>query len=191
MAKLTTSQLYVIEVNMYDSDHRKKIVGILQSINRAISIVPDCRMVPNIEFIVVVEDMPDNPSEPLWTLARRPQDIHSWLMPDFAFWSWDLPDLGPYDEVVSLIERDEVVGGEWESKMPKLFWRGKLPMAPKLRNEIVAVTRGKEWSDVEPLVPDVRHGIEKSNYVGAADQCKFMFIAHVEGGYHLTYRNPT
>lgn len=186
--KLTTSQLYVIEVNMWDSDHRKKVVGTLQSIYRAISIVPDCRSIPNIEFVFVVEDMPDNPAAPLWALARRPQDKHSWLMPDFAFWSWDLPDLGPYDEVVSQMEMDEVGGGGWDSKTPKLFWRGKLPMAPRLRNELVAVTQGKLWSDVEPLVPAVRHGIEKPNYAGAADQCKFMFIAHAEGSGHLTYR---
>jgi hypothetical protein len=166
---------------MYDSDHRKKVLGALQSIHRSISVLPDSKVLPNIEFILVVDDMAENPSEPLWALSRRPQDTRLWLMPDFAFWSWDLPGLGPYDEVVSEIARSEGEDGGWSRKKPSLFWRGKLPMAPKLRNELVAVTKGKEWSDVEPLVPQVVHAPGQSNYASAADQCNSMFIAHVEG----------
>jgi len=57
---------------------------------------------------------------------------------------------GPFDEVVDQIIQDERKGGvTWESKIPKLFWRGKLPMAPKLRNALVAAAKGKSWSDVE------------------------------------------
>jgi hypothetical protein len=129
--------------------------------------------------------MADHPSQPLWVLTRRPQDENLWLMPDFGFWSWDLPDLGPFDDVVDQIIHDEKEGGvTWESKIPKLFWRGKLPMAPKLRNALVAAAKGKSWSDVEPVVPEVIHGMGVGNYLSVAEQCKFMFIAHAEGMRH-------
>lgn len=105
-------------------------------------------------------------------------------MPDFGFWSWDLPDLGPFDEVVDHIIRDERRGVTWESKIPKLFWRGKLPMAPKLRNALVGAAKGKSWSDVEPVVPEVIHGMGDGSYLSAAEQCMFMFIAHAEGILH-------
>jgi len=42
-----------------------------------------------------------------------------------------------------------------DRKIPNLFWRGKLPMAPKLRNELIAVTKGKSgamWSHCSYVV---------------------------------------
>ena len=143
---------------------------------------PDRRSISDIEFVFIVEDMPEHPSQPLWALARRSQDTNLWLMPDFGFWSWDLQDLGPFDEVVSQIERDEVEDNiAWENKIPKLFWRGKLPMAPKLRHALVTASQGNNWGDVEPVIASTRHGLADGNYVSAADQCKYMFIAHAEG----------
>jgi hypothetical protein len=173
----------VLRTELDDSDHRKKAIAIMQSMHRAITAIPISREVPNIEFVFTVEDMPGNASQPLWALARRAQDVKSWLMPDFAFWSWDIPDLGAWDEVVDRISETEEQGNvSWnETKIPKLFWRGKLPMAPKLRHSLVVASQDKSWSDVEPLIPALVDGTEGANYMGAVDQCEYMFIAHVEG----------
>jgi len=178
-AMIVDGKLYVLESNQGDQDHRKKALATLQSIHRSISNIPDPRQMPNIEFVFVVKDFAETPSLPLWTLARRQQDENLWLMPDFGFWSWDLQDLGPFDEVVSQVIRDEAEN-YWETKTQKLIWRGKLPMAPKLRRALLASTKGKLWSDVEGLTPAIPPTVV-SNYVSAADQCKYMFIAHAEG----------
>jgi hypothetical protein len=103
-------------------------------------------------------------------------------MPDFGFWSWDLEDLGPFDEVASQIIDDEVYGNNtWENKLPLLFWRGKMSMSPKLRRELVAASQGQSWSAVESLLPSIPQTPERGNYVSASEQCKYRFIAHAEG----------
>jgi hypothetical protein len=87
VAELTVFKSYVDEIYLFNSDHRKKDIATLQSLYRAISVLPDRNGIPNIEFVVSVEDMAEYPSEPFWALARRPQDDNLWLMPDFGFWS--------------------------------------------------------------------------------------------------------
>ena len=169
-------KLRVLASQHMDEDHRKKGLAILYSIYRSISISE--HPIPNIEFILSIEDKVEYPHQPIWTLARRPHDETLWLMPDFGFWSWDLQDLGPFDTVVEQVMMDEE-SSEWESKIQKLVWRGKLPMAPKLRRALLDASKNKPWSDVEGLIPGHSHVME--NYLSAADQCKYMFIAHVEG----------
>jgi len=148
----------------------------LQSIYRSIS--TDGRSISNIEFVLSIEDKVEHPNQSIWTLSRRPYDERLWLMPDFGFWSWDLQDLGPFDSVVEQVIRDEKYS-DWDSKIQKLVWRGKMPMAPKLRRALLDASKDKPWSDVEGLVTGDSHVME--NYISAADQCKYMFLAHVEG----------
>ena len=170
-------KLRILSSQHLDEDHRKKGLAILYSIYRSISV--DGWAVPNIEFVLSIEDKVEHhPNQPIWTLSRRPQDEKLWLMPDFGFWSWDLQDLGPFDTVVEQIIREEE-NSDWASKIQKLVWRGKIPQAPKLRRALIDASKNQPWSDVEPLNPSNSHALE--NYLSAADQCKYMFIAHVEG----------
>lgn len=134
--------------------------------------------VPNIEFVFSVEDLPAQPTKPMWSLARRVQDHNLWLIPDFGFWSWDMPALGTLDEVaIEAVERESVE--PWDQKMEKLVWRGKITFAPKLRRALLDAAKGKPWSDVGQLKwtdPNF-----KEQFLGPVDQCNYMFIAHAEG----------
>jgi hypothetical protein len=175
-AMIVDRKLRVLASKQVYEDHRKKALAILHSIHRSIPM--DGRPTPNIEFVFSVEDFAENPAQPIWTLARRPQDHNLWLIPDFGFWSWDLPDLGTLDDVVDQVMRYEV-STEWDTKIQKLVWRGKPQMLPKLRRSLLDATKDKPWSDVEGLIPGPSAVSE--NYLSAADQCKYMFIAHAEG----------
>jgi hypothetical protein len=70
------------------------------------------------------------------------------------------------------------------------MWRGKPHMLPKLRLALLDTSKGKSWSDVEALVP-VGPGLSSENYVSAADQCKYMFLVHAEGGFIDEFLEPT
>ena len=137
------------------------------------------RELPDIEFTFTIEDMADNPNNPIWALARRAHDQDVWLMPDFGFWSWNVEGIGPYNQVVSdIIDQD--VDAHWEKKQKKLIWRGKLSFAPKLRRALIQMAKNKSWSAVRAL----RWGNEESmrnDFVSSVDQCNYMFIAHTEG----------
>ena len=174
-AMIIDGKLRVLDAKHPDETQRKKGLAILYSIYRAISI--DGRTFPNIEFVFSIDDMVENPRQPIWAIARRSQDRNLWLMPDFGFWSWDLQDIGTLDDVTEQIVRDEAAIG-WSGKIQRLVWRGQLQMLPKLRRALLNASKGKPWSEIEALIPE----LSPENYIGAADQCKFMFIAHAEGG---------
>ena len=143
---------------------------------RAILAAPTDADIPNIEFVFSVEDLPAQPTKPMWSLARRAQDHNLWLIPDFGFWSWDMPAIGTLDEVANeAVESIE----PWDQKSEKLVWRGKITFAPKLRRALLDAAKGKPWSDVGQLKwtdPNF-----KEQFLGPVDQCNYMFIAHAEG----------
>jgi hypothetical protein len=125
-----------------------------------------------------VEDLPAQPDKPVWSLARRAQDNMLWLMPDFGFWSWDLPALGTFTEVESeVIESERLL--PWEKKTDKLVWRGKITYAPKLRRALVDAAQGKPWSAVGQLTWEDT-GFE-TQFISPVEQCTYMYIAHAEG----------
>lgn len=102
-------------------------------------------------------------------------------MPDFGWWSWDMPALGAIDDVA-----DEAVRRErlepWDAKKQKLVWRGKLNFAPKLRRALVEAAKGKSWSDVGQVKwEDTEFKEPGAHFLGPVDQCSYMFIAHAEG----------
>ncbi|RDW72790.1 hypothetical protein BP6252_06697 [Coleophoma cylindrospora] len=175
-AMVIEGKLLVIESRHMDEDHRKKGLAILHSIYRSIS--AGAGPIPNVEFVFSIEDMVQHPTQPLWSLARRPQDEDIWLMPDFGFWSWDIEDLGPFDSVVEQVVRNERERPK-EDKIQKLIWRGALARAPKLRRALLDASKDKSWSDVEVLVES--ESDVSGNYMSAADQCNYMFVAHAEG----------
>jgi len=170
--------LYILQTFLVDNVNRQKAIAALAALHRAISAARDRSSIPNIEFILSVEDLPAQPKKPLWMLARRAQDEDLWLMPDFGWWSWDMPSIGAIDEVAAeAIQRESIE--PWDQKKEKLVWRGKLNFAPKLRRALLDAARGKPWNDVG----QVKWGDDefKEQFLGPVDQCKWMFIAHVEG----------
>ena len=151
---------------------------------RAILAAPTNSDIPNIEFVFSVEDLPAQPTKPMWSLARRAQDHNLWLIPDFGFWSWDMPAIGTLDEVANeAIQRESIE--PWDQKSEKLVWRGKITFAPNLRRALLDAAKGKPWSDVGQLKwtdPNF-----KEQFLGPVDQCNYMFIAHAEGTCSLTF----
>jgi Glycosyl transferase family 90 len=173
-AMIVDGKIRVLAASHSFDDHRKRALATLYSIYRAIS--ADTKAIPNIEFIISLDDMVDTPSQHVWALTRRSQDQNLWLVPDFGFWSWDLEDVGTIDDVAEQIIREESVTG-WDAKIQKLVWRGTPKMLPKLRGALLDASRGKIWGDVAALAP----GTPPKNYLGAAEQCRYMFLAHAEG----------
>ncbi|EER25372.1 hypothetical protein CPC735_064720 [Coccidioides posadasii C735 delta SOWgp] len=176
-AMIFNGNLYVIETRAAQEDHRRKILGVLSSIHRALQ-----DNVPDIEFIFSIEDRVDDVSgtgQPLWVLGRKASEESVWLIPDFGFWAWGNPssNIGPYDQVVETIERiDSEDRMPWSSKTQKLLWRGKLSFSPKLRRGLLEAARNKPWGDVKELVWK-----KKDNFISMQNHCKYMFVAHVEG----------
>lgn len=171
-------ELYILETYLVDNVNRQKAIASLGAMHRAVLSAPTDAKIPNIEFVFSVEDLPAQPTKPMWSLARRVQDHNLWLIPDFGFWSWDMPSLGTLDEVATeAIQRESVE--PWDQKVEKLVWRGKITFAPKLRRALLDAAKGKPWSDVGQLKwtdPNF-----KEQFLGPVDQCNFMFIAHAEG----------
>ena len=163
---------------LVDDINRKKALSILHSLHRSIISAPQHLDIPNIEFVFSVEDLPAHPEKPIWVHARRAQDANLWLMPDFAFWSWDMPYVGAFSEVAAEVVQRETFE-RFDMKKEKLVWRGKVTMAPKLRRVFMDAVKGKPWSDVG----QVRWGLSdfEKQFMGPVDQCGYMFIAHMEG----------
>jgi hypothetical protein len=180
-----------LQTFLVDNVNRQKAIASLSALHRAITSAKPRSSIPNIEFVFTVEDLPAQPTKPLWTLTRRAQDEELWLMPDFGWWSWDMPQIGALDEIAEeAIQRESIE--PWDQKHEKLVWRGKLTMAPKLRRALLDAAKGKSWSDVGQVRwsdPDF-----KEQFLGPVDQCSYMFIAHAEGKsplFHSYHSYPT
>ncbi|KAJ5669888.1 hypothetical protein N7462_010958 [Penicillium macrosclerotiorum] len=177
-AFISRGHLHVVAARAMGEDHRRKILGVLSSIHRALAADPERVSRRDIEFVFSVEDKVEdvtNPDYPIWVFARTPTEEGVWLMPDFSFWAWDNPDnyIGPYDQVVDRIMRMDI---PWDEKKPQLVWRGKPSFAPKLRRALIEAARDQPWGDVKQV--DWTTG---SNVLRMEDHCHYMFIAHVEG----------
>lgn len=177
-AFITHGDLHVVTARSKGEDHRRKILGVLGSIHRALAADPGRASRRDIEFVFSVEDKVDdvtNPHNPVWVFSRIPSEEGVWLIPDFSFWAWDNPNnqLGPYDQVVDRVKRLDI---PWSEKKPQLVWRGKPSFAPKLRRALIEAARDKPWADVKQV--DWSTG---ANVLKMEDHCHYMFIAHVEG----------
>ncbi|KAJ5851424.1 uncharacterized protein N7529_010809 [Penicillium soppii] len=177
-AFISQGELHVVLARSKNEDHRRKILGTLSSIHRALAADPERASRRDVEFVFSVEDKVDdvtNPEWPVWVFSRTPTEEGVWLMPDFSFWAWDNPNnyMGPYDQVVDRIKRLDI---PWEDKKPQLVWRGKPSFSPKLRRALMEAARDKPWGDVKQV--DWSTG---SNVLKMEDHCHYMFIAHVEG----------
>lgn len=180
MARAFISQgnLHVVAARANGEDHRRKILGVLSSIHRALVANRDRAAQRDIEFVFSVEDKVEdvtNSEHPVWVFARTPTEEGVWLMPDFSFWAWDNPNnyIGPYDQVVDRIQRLDI---PWDEKKPQLVWRGKPSFAPKLRRALIEAARNKPWGDVKQV-----EWSTGTNVLKMEDHCHYMFIAHVEG----------
>ena len=175
---ISRGHLHIVAARANGEDHRRKILGVLSSIHRALAADQDRASRRDIEFVFSVEDKVEdvtNSEYPVWVFARTPTEEGVWLMPDFSFWAWDNPNnyIGPYDQVVDRITRLDI---PWDEKKPQLVWRGKPSFAPKLRRALMEAARNKPWGDVKQV-----EWSSGANVLKMEDHCHYMFIAHVEG----------
>jgi len=110
-------------------------------------------------------------------------------MPHFSFWGWPLPWIGSFSRVASAIE-DLEASLPFSKKDPRIVWRGTKRFNndhyPHLRENLLKVTNGASWADVEELLWDeIVTGTDKKlvtvNSLMAEDFCRYKYVLHTEG----------
>lgn len=108
-------------------------------------------------------------------------------MPDFGGWSYvggsykgGVMGYNSFREGVEHLERElEAEAARkgidvWELKTNKALWRGSSGLgnddAPHSRQELIEVSKGKEWSDVQG-----------DHFVQQVDHCRWQYLVHTEG----------
>ncbi|KAL7629889.1 hypothetical protein AAE478_001412 [Parahypoxylon ruwenzoriense] len=179
-AMISNGELYIIEENKGEPD-RSRGLAALASIYRAIIAIPDPRSLPNIEFILDIEDRAargeKDPRRIRWAWARQETNPWLWVVPDFNGWSYPDDGVGSYAQF-----REEVAGLEaeypngWDDKDDKLTWRGSLAVNRKLRTALVEASKGHSWNDVEAI-----DWHDRSNIMAMREFCRSKYVAHTEG----------
>ncbi|KIW67558.1 hypothetical protein PV04_06802 [Phialophora macrospora] len=172
-AMIYNQQLYIIDKagGIYSRE-----IATLHALHRAILTSPE--PLPNIEFAFNTDDR--IPSVPLWGYARRAEDTHIWLIPDFGYWSWPETKVGSMREVQMKAALTEEYGGwTWTQKVRKILWRGAT-MGLELREKFIQVTADKAWADVKALdwhdKESMAHDLKSM-----AEHCQYKYLAHTEG----------
>ena len=158
---LTFYQLFVVNAGKPEScyvangNERERILGTLAQIDRALTSSPNSDpTIPNIEFSLSLDDLPRRSKDKGIFLGYTRQDTREyddiWLMPNYAYWSWNYTHAPSWNSIRREIQ-DAELEVPWEKKDPRVVWRGKVKMA-KLRSELVRVSEGKSWSDIKPVV---------------------------------------
>jgi hypothetical protein len=81
--------MYIIDEKRGASDRARAIAG-LSNLYRAIIAFPEPTAIPNIEFIIDIEDTPTGnvPNDRVvWAWNRNNSDLNTWIMPDFDGWA--------------------------------------------------------------------------------------------------------
>lgn len=152
----------------------------LYSLHRALTSSPDRpSSIPNIEFVFSTDDFVSDPTVPIWTYSKRPDESTTWLMPDFGFWAWPEVRIGPYSSVRRKIaDVDESL--PFQEKKKQLVWRGSLTPNPPVRSKLVKTAVDKSWGSVRVLDWDDENDL-RYNLLPIEDHCRYMFLAHTEG----------
>ncbi|KAI9748345.1 MAG: hypothetical protein M4579_007251 [Chaenotheca gracillima] len=151
-------------------------MSILSTIHRALTALPDPSVVPNVEFVIDVEDFVFEavPADRVaFTFHRRPQDESIWVMPDFNGWSFPDDAVGSYEEFRGNVKSIEVPFSE---KVDKVGWRGSVGVNPELRKALVDATAEKSWADVKAMT-----WRDPVNLINMHEFCRYKFVAHTEG----------
>lgn len=162
------------------ADGRQERESVLHQIHRALITSPEA--IPDMIFSVSILD---RPREGTWSFARSNNpDIKGnyWVMPHFSFWSWPLRFIGTVDEALQKID-DIERETPWEEKVDKAVWRGTARFNTignmQLRPHLVALSKGKEWADVETL-KWVKGGSDSSNAMPIEEFCRYRYIIYTE-----------
>ncbi|KAJ9156555.1 O-glucosyltransferase rumi [Pleurostoma richardsiae] len=218
IGRIKDNKLYIISAQR-NADLSQEMINsrtaALAQLHRALLTSP--APLPDAIFALNIQDQPFGTA---WTYSRQsyPPDrgsaARAFLMPHFSFWAWPLPFVGSVGRAAAAAERVEAEYASFTDKIPRAAWRGTSwygsVQNPRLRANLLAATKGKEWADVEALVWDTGHGggvAEEqapaaggagAGAVGAAarkqrtatnampieDFCRYRYVLHTEG---ITY----
>ncbi|KAI2602185.1 glycosyl transferase family 90-domain-containing protein [Hypoxylon sp. NC1633] len=179
-AMISNGELYVIKERKGEPD-RSRGLAALANMYRAITAIPDPRSIPDVEFIIDIEDRASreekNPQRIRWAWAREESNPWLWVMPDFDGWSYPDDGVGSYVQFREDVEELEAeYANGWDDKNEKLCWRGSLAVNRKLRTALVDAAKGQDWNDVEAI-----DWHDRSNILDMRDFCRFKYVAHTEG----------
>lgn len=138
-----------------------------------------------------------------WSYSRPAYDPKSpgtlfvsraFLMPHFSFWSWSLPFVGSLARAAEAIDSLEAAL-PFSKKDPRVVWRGtsryKSAHNPHLRVDLLRVTDGAEWADVEYLEWEHREignttEMERiaTNSLMIEEFCRYKYVLYTDG---ITY----
>lgn len=177
---ISNGELYVIKEKKGEPD-RSRGLAALANMYRAITAIPDPRSLPNVEFILDIEDRAargeKNEERIRWTWAREEDNQWLWVMPDFDGWSYPDDGIGSYVQFrEDATELEAQYPNGWDDKEDKLCWRGSLAVNRKLRTALVEASKGYDWNDVEAI-----DWHNRSNIMAMKDFCRFKYVAHTEG----------
>ena len=149
------------------------------SMYRALSALPDPRKVPDVEFVIDVEDnLHGTPKDrTVWAWCRHRDDNNTFVMPDFDGWSYPDDAVGGYEAF-----RTKVRGIEqpFEEKIPKAVWRGSTGVNHDLRVALVDAAKGRPWADIKEIDWSTRKGVMQMQ-----DFCKYQYVVQTEGKSHV------
>lgn len=175
------SQIYLTNITR---GYFTRVIGVLQSVHRAVLTSPE--PIPNIEFTLFSVDKVHNVTG--WALTRASDDVETWLMPDFGYFSWPENKISSYNHVQrrarEMEEGSPHSGPEqkaypWKDKTPKLVWRGSEGPKGAPRRALVSAAKDQPWGDALPIHWDPKQG--HVNVISMADHCRWKYVAHTEG----------
>jgi EGF-domain serine glucosyl/xylosyltransferase len=167
-----------------NGNERERILGTLAQIDRALSTSPSSDpAIPNIEFSMSLDDLPLRSADDRTIFAYTRADNESydnvWLMPNYAYWSWNYTHAPSWNSIRREIETAEK-SVPWEKKDPRVVWRGKIKMA-KLRSELVRVSKDKPWSDIKPVVINDAKDKHTRDVMNLRQFCGYKYTVQTEG----------
>ena len=149
--------------------------------------------IPDTHFAINFQDSPWGAA---WAYSRaafstiggkpfRKTNDRAFLMPHFSFWAWPLPFIGSISRAGMAIEAIEDLT-PFSAKDPRAIWRGthwfNSIANPYLRQNLLAVTKGKKWADVEALERRTEEkGSGYANAIPIEGFCKYKYVLHTEG----------
>jgi hypothetical protein len=128
-------------------------------------------------------DRPDADYRP--KVPERP-----FALPDFTFFTWPEPSIGPYDYRLKMIHRAQLTLPPLDQRINKIFFRGG---TSNMRQWITdAHNEFPEYSELGITkwdVPDARTGYQSkpANFVAFEDACKFKYLLHTKGLFVCTF----
>ncbi|CAK7210043.1 hypothetical protein SEUCBS140593_000695 [Sporothrix eucalyptigena] len=169
----------------------------IHQLHRALITSPE--PIPDTYFSINFQDQPFGTS---WGYSRalnpafrsQDRDERNFLMPHFSFWAWKLPFIGSMARAAAAVDRlERETYPSFHDKIAKAVWRGTTWFNsvhnPRLRQNLLAVSKGQSWADVEALewvggggskgAKD--SGQNATNAMAIEDFCRYRYVLHTEG----------